>query len=234
MSGWNDLGAMLGGSVGRGAEAEYPVQLRRNYEAFSALEEAKRERSINMARDSLPASMERLGYKQDLVNIMLANNNVTMNSLGDAQNPNFYRGHEAAWQASGLDGGTQDLGKVNLGEQLATGKVVQYQKPMTANTYTTNAYDNDAEIKTTPLGESVIGLNQAKTGVEGAKVGATQALGTQRIASANLSDDKRINPEKHRAPAKVSKPKGKYELYKTVGGKKYGKDKKGDWYLADE
>ena len=234
MSGWNDLGAMLTGGVAREAEAQYPVQLRRNYDAYSALEEAKTKRSINMARDSLPASMERLGYKQELAQIMLGNQTMSMAQLGNAQNPNFYKGHEAAWNASGLDGGTQDLGNVNLGEQLASGKVVQYQKPMTANTYTTNAYDNDAEIKTTPLGESVIGLNQAKTGVEGAKVGATQALGTQRIASANLSDDKRINPEKHRAPAKVSKPKGKYELYKTVGGKKYGKDKKGDWYLADE
>ena len=232
MSGWNDLGAMLGGGVGRGAEAEYPVQLRRNYEAFSALEEAKRERSINMARDSLPASMERLGYKQELAQIMLANNSPSMTQLGDAQNPNFYRGNEAAWNASGLNGGTQDLGQLSVAQSVSSGKPLQYQKPMTANTYTTNAYDPKGEVKTTPLGETIIDLNEARTGVEGAKVGATNALGAQRTASANLTTDKQNNPEKYKKAPTAKKDK--YELYKTVGGKKYGKDKKGDWYLADD
>ena len=227
-NGWGDLGLMLTGGVQRSAENEYAPQLKRNYDAFAALEEAKIKRSQAMARDSLPAAMERLGYSADHATIMQANASPSMTQLGLLQNPNYLKAQQAALALSGLTGGKQDLGNMAVAQSIASGD------PLKSNViddgYQLNPYDEGGAI--TPTGKVVadIGRINAVTATEGTKQGANNALTGSRNASANLTTDKQNNPDKYRAPKAPPKTKDKYEMYKTINGKKYGKDKKGDWY----
>ena len=94
--GWGDLGTLVTGGVGRAAENEYIPQLKRNYDSYAALEEAKIKRSQAMARDSLPAAMERLGYSADHAIIMQANASPSLTQLGKLQNPNYIPAQQAA------------------------------------------------------------------------------------------------------------------------------------------
>lgn len=228
-NGWGDLGTMLTGGVGLAAENEYVPQLKRNYDAYGALEEAKIKRSQAMARDSLPAAMERLGYSADHAIIMQANAAPSITQLGKLVNPNYIPAQQAALALSGLTGGQQDLGKMAIAQALASGT------PLKSNTidegYQLNQYDEGGTI--TPTGKVVadIGKIGAQTATEGTKQEANNALTGQRNATADLTRDKEKNPDKYKAPPKPAKDK--YELYKTIGGKKYGKDKKGDWYEVD-
>jgi len=228
-NGWGDLGTMLTGGVQRSAENEYIPQLKKNYDTYAALEKAKIKRSQAMARDSLPAAMERLGYSADHATIMQANASPSMTQLGQLQNPNYVKAQQAALVLSGLTGGKQDLGNMAVAQSLAT------SDPLKSNViddgYQLNPYDEGGVA--TPTGKVVadIGRIKAVTTTEGTKQGANNALAGQRNATADLTRAKEKNPEKYKAPSKPAKDK--YELYNTIGGKKYGKDKKGDWYEVD-
>jgi hypothetical protein len=179
-----------------------------------------------MARDSLPAAMERLGYSADHATIMQANASPSMTQLGLLQNPNYLKAQQAALALSGLTGGKQDLGNMAVAQSIASGD------PLKSNViddgYQLNPYDEGGAIKPTGKVVADIGRVNAVTATEGTKQGANRALEGSRNASADLTRDKQNNPDKHRAPPKP--PKDKYEMYKTINGKKYGKDKKGDWY----
>jgi len=214
-NGWGDLGTMLTGGVGRSAENEYVPQLKKNYDAYAALEEAKIKRSQAMARDSLPAAMERLGYSADHATIMQANASPSMTQLGLLQNPNYLKAQQAALALSGLTGGKQDLGNMAVAQSIASGK------PLETNTiddgYQLNKYDEGGAI--TPTGKVIadIGKIGAQTATEGTKQAANNALAGQRTASQNLTDDKRKNPERHRAPK--APPKTNDRIYNPKTGK---------------
>jgi len=214
-NGWGDLGTMLTGGVGRSAENEYAPQLKKNYDAYAALEEAKIKRSQAMARDSLPAAMERLGYSADHATIMQANAAPSIAQLGKLVNPNYLQAQQAALVLSGLTGGKQDLGNMAVAQSIASGT------PLKTNViddgYQVNPYDEGGVA--TPTGKVVadIGKIGAQTATESTKQDANKALAGQRTASQNLTDDKRVNPEKHRAPK--APPKTKDKIYNPKTGK---------------
>lgn len=200
-NGWGDLGLMLTGGVGRAAENEYAPQLKRNYDAFAALEEAKIKRSQAMARDSLPAAMERLGYSADHAIVMQANASPSLTQLGKLQNPNYLPAQQAALALSGLTGGQQDLGKMAIAQSLASGNSLKTN--VIDEGYQLNPYDEGGVI--TPTGKTVadIGKIGAQTATEGTKQEANNALAGQRNASKELTDDKRKNPAKHKSGQKT-------------------------------
>lgn len=200
-NGWGDLGTMLTGGVGLAAENEYVPQLKRNYDAYAALEEAKIKRSQAMARDSLPAAMERLGYSADHAIVMQANASPSLTQLGRLQNPNYIPAQQAALLLSGLTGGQQDLGKMAIAQSVASGT------PLKSNVidegYQLNPYDEGGTI--TPTGKVVadIGKIGAQTVTEGTKQEANTALAGQRNSTKELTDDKRKNPSKYKTGQKT-------------------------------
>lgn len=215
MSGWGDLGTLLTGGVQRSAENEYIPQLKRNYDAYAALEEAKIKRSQAMARDSLPAAMERLGYSADHATIMQANAAPSIAQLGKLVNPNYIQAQQAALVLSGLTGGKQDLGNMAVAQSVASGN------PLKTNViddgYQVNPYDEGGVA--TPTGKVVadIGRIRAVTATEGTKQGANTALTGKRQADTNLVEEKTKNPEKYRAPKAT--PKTKDKIYNPKTGK---------------
>jgi hypothetical protein len=217
MSGWGDLGTMLSGGVQSSAENEYLPQLKKNYDTFKALEEAKIERSIAMARDSLPATFARLGYTNGEENIVLANRAPSMTQLGNLQNPNYVNLQNTALQLSGLTGKPQDLGNMAVAQALATNKILKTNS--IDDGYQLNPYDEGGEI--TPTGKVVadIGRIGAVTATEATKQGANNALAGQRNATEAKTRDQQANPEKYKAPKKDKGQKTKDKIYNPKTGK---------------
>jgi len=222
MNGFADLGMMLTGGVGRAAEDEYIPRLRQNYNAYEALEDAKIKRSQAMARDSLPAAMERLGLDPALATVINASPSPSMNLLGNWQNPNYAKANQAVWANSGLDGGTQDLGAVALASAIANNK--QLKTVDIDSGYIINRYDPNTAPQAT-------NKTVADIGAINARAGASNASADKSAAGASLTRAKEANPDKYRAPEKPKKSKEDvYKRYKIYGGKKYGQDANGDWY----
>jgi len=200
-NGWGDLGLMLSGGVQASAENEYIPRLRQNYNAYEALEDAKIKRSQAMARDSLPAAMERLGYSADHAQVLLANASPSMTQLGQLQNPNYIPAQRAALEFSGLTGGNQDLGKMALASAIANNK--QLKTADIDSGYLINPYDPNTVPKATTKTVADIGKIGAQTDTEGSKQAANEALAGQRNATKELTDDKRKNPDKHKKGQKT-------------------------------
>lgn len=224
MSGWADLGDIVSGGVGNAAQDEYAPQLKRNYDAFAALEEAKIKRSQAMARESLPQAIQNLGYRNgaDMATILNASSTVDMRRLGNNQNPYYMQAMDEAQTQIGLG----DIGKANDQLILAQGKPVATQATMGAGNYTQNKYHPDSPIELTPLGETVASKNNAATGLTNAKVGtegerkkSQTALTEGREASTALAKDKKENPDKYKTSKATGSTKTKDKIYNPKTGK---------------
>lgn len=216
MSGWGDLGAILSGGVKREAEQEYLPQLNKNFSSYKALEEAKIARSQALARERLESSGRAAGVTPFALDTMLSNNTVDFRNAGDAGNPHYFDAQKAAF-ASAQAGNVDALNPMLA---FLEGKPVAVQDSLGGNAYTTNKYSTKGEVKLTPLGDTLVGLNQSKIGTEQSRQQANAALVGQREAAAEA---------KRNPPAKPTS-KSEWVKTKTVNGKKYGKNAKGDWY----
>lgn len=94
MSGWAALGEILGGGVKRQAEDEYAKQMWRNGSAFKILEEARKARAVNMAREAITdEQLVSAGFTPETAplirNIMLSGNDIDIRRLDGWGNPNY-------------------------------------------------------------------------------------------------------------------------------------------------
>lgn len=119
------LGDLLGGGPRKRAEAEYWPQYGKVATAMEQMEQAKLARSRNINRDSLPTSMR--AYYGDatdfLSNVLLANDNVTLGSLGELARPGAVQARLT--QRDALLGDVVDPALANRANAFASGKDYQ-------------------------------------------------------------------------------------------------------------
>ena len=196
MSGWADLGYALSGGIRNEAEAEYAPQLKRNYDAMSALEEANRKRAVNLQRQLMLTNPEAFGLSGAQANMASLNDDIDMRRLGNFQNPHYRAALDRASAEVGLGDSTlgqvKDISPANRFFALANGDVTP-TAAVAGNVMYDPTRGTSQDIQPTPLGEAV--------------VVAQNALAGQRQASAGLTRAKTENPERFRAPPKPGKTK---------------------------
>jgi hypothetical protein len=165
MNGWADLGQILSGSVKRQAEQEYLPQLQKNFSAFKALEEAKRERSINQSRERLLTTGKDSGASPFALDVMLSNDTVDFRNAGDAGNPHYFDAQKAAFQAA--QGGKID----NPMLTFLQGKPVSLSDEQNGVIINPLVEPNQQQALVTPIGDSIIAENLAQANSSNASAG---------------------------------------------------------------
>lgn len=208
MSGWAALGEILSGGVKRQAEDEYIPQLQRNGSAFKALEDARRARSMNLAREQFAEQMANSDNPQDrkLGAFLMMSENPDYRRAGLRENPYFEAGQQEIARQAGLLGDAAFEGPMTpeRRQRITDVQVAISPEPIKRNTIVDSTAIDPYTIgdvgKPTDIGQMDIKLL-------GQKLLSEIALATQRNAGADASRaraaktrDQTENPGKYRAP----------------------------------
>lgn len=223
MSGWAALGEILGGGVKRQAEDEYAPQMARNGSAFKLIEEARKERAMNMMRESLTdQDFIAAGYSPQQAALMrkfaLSNNTVDARNLDNWIDPNYLPAKAEIGRSMGLGdvvappldtAGRQRIADLQVAISPTPVKRNEIEAGTAYDPFTIGDKGTLTELgkgQAALLGARVI-AQQAQAGAANARAGASRASADASNARAAQTRDRTDNPGKYRAPAKDAKGK---------------------------
>ena len=213
MSGWAALGEILSGGVKRQAEDEYAPQMQRNGSAFKVLEEARRARSINLAREQFAEQMANSDNPQDrrLGNFLLMSETPDYRRAGLRENPYFEAGQREIARQAGLLGDTAFEGPMDNARRQ---RIVDVQAALSPDPVKRNTIIDSTAIDPYTIGDTgtPTAIGQMDIKRLGAQILGEMASVEQRRtrAGANRASeaktrDQTENPGKYRAPPKDGK-----------------------------
>lgn len=206
-NGFFALGDVLGGGGGGGTGSEAYLQgLRGGYQAQEAMsdaekarEEARLMRSRNIARESIPDALAQADYLEKLQPllqaVLLSNNTVDLDQLGDLAVPQA----GAAFEAAAAAAATGDTEGQNRQTALAAGKPFEPFELAAGGKAVFNPGSGAVDL--TALGDAAFGSEQALAASREASAAASRARRDHTV-------DTTENPERYRAPPKADTPAG--------------------------